>query len=254
MKLIFFGTAGAVPNEDNGNLSFGVAAGSTSLLVDASGNPFQSLTRAGFNPSELDGVILTHIHTDHTYGLPSLLHALWMMKREKPLVMVANPFTAAFARDLGNLFGLLNRESLFTITWEEMEEGRLVLSEAVAVELFPVEHSTPTSGVKITTDTADLVYSCDTSPCRRVVEKATGAQVLIHEASGTRELEMRLNQAGHSSARQAGQIAARAGAKTLFLTHFDYRGTLRESDLEVEASRSFSGDVIVPELFKGYEF
>jgi len=253
MRSVFFGTSGAVPTGKNGNLSFAVAAGSTSILIDASGNPVQNLTRAGFDPLELDAIILTHTHTDHIYGLPSMLHALWMMKRDKPLLMIANPVTTAFARELNNLFGLLQREGLFSIKWEEIEDGQLSVSEELKVGLFPVEHSTPTSGAKITTGTAGLVYSCDTSPCRRVIEKATGTQALIHEASGNRDLEMRLNPVGHSSAGQAGEIAARAGVKTLFLAHFDYRGGLRESDLEAEALKSFSGKVIVPELFKDYE-
>ena len=253
MRLVFFGTSGGVPTGKNGNLSFAVAAEKTSILIDASGNPVQNLIRAGFDPLELDVVVLTHTHTDHIYGLPSLLHALWMLKRDKSLFIIANPATAAFARELSGLFRLLQREGLFPIKWEELEDGQLPLSETVVVELFGVEHSTPTSGVKIIADNAALVYSCDTSPCRRVVEKATGAQALIHEASGNSDLEMSLNPEGHSSARQAGEIAARAGVKTLFLAHFDYRINLSESDLEAEASKSFSGKVVVPELFKEYE-
>ena len=253
MRLVFFGTSGGVPTGKNGNLSFAVAAEKTSILIDASGNPVQNLIRAGFDPLELDVVVLTHTHTDHIYGLPSLLHALWMLKRDKPLLIIANPATAAFARELSELFRLLQREGLFPIKWEELEDGQLSLSETVVVELFGVEHSTPTSGVKIIADNTALVYSCDTSPCRRVVEKATGAQALIHEASGNCDLEMSLNAAGHSSARQAGEIAARAGVKTLFVAHFDYRTGLRESDLEAEASKSFFGKVVVPKLFKEYE-
>jgi ribonuclease Z len=253
MRLVFFGTSGAVPTGKNGNLSFAVAVEKTSILIDASGNPAQNLIRAGFDPLELDVVVLTHTHTDHIYGLPSLLHALWMLNRDKPLLIVANPATATFARELSNLFHLLQREGLFPITWKEFEDDQLPLSETLVVELFPVEHSTPTSGVRIITDNDALVYSCDTSPCKRVIEKATGTQTLIHEASGNCDLEMRLNPVGHSSARQAGEIAARAGVKILFLAHFDYRTGLKESDLEVEASESFSGRVIVPEPFKDYE-
>lgn len=253
MKLVFFGTSGAVPTGKNGNLSFAVAVENTSILIDASGNPLQNLFRAGFDPLELDAVILTHAHTDHVYGLPSLLHALWMLKRDKSFLIIANHATAAFARELSNLFHLLEREGLFSIKWEELEDGQLPLSETLVVELFPVEHSTPTSGVKIIFDNTELVYGCDTSPCKRVIEKATGAQALIHEASGDCNLEMRLNPAGHSSARQAGEIAARAGVKILFLAHFDCRTGLKESDLEAEASQSFSGEVVVPELFKEYE-
>ncbi|MCI4334070.1 MAG: ribonuclease Z [Thermoplasmata archaeon] len=68
-----------------------------------------------------------------------------------------------------------------------------------------------------------LVYSGDSSPSPDIQRLATGATVLIHEATTATDLEAEANQWGHSSARQAAEIARAAGVGTLFLTHFSSR-------------------------------
>lgn len=62
MRVTFFGTAGAVQSQGNGNTSFLVAAaGGGTLLVDASGNPAMHLLRAGSSVCEIDALFLTPI-------------------------------------------------------------------------------------------------------------------------------------------------------------------------------------------------
>ena len=85
MKIVFFGTAGAIQSKDNANVSFSVVEKKLSILVDSSGNPVQYLNRVGIDPKKLDSLILTHSHIDHIYAVPSLIHNLWLMKRKKPL-------------------------------------------------------------------------------------------------------------------------------------------------------------------------
>jgi ribonuclease Z len=83
-----------------------------------------------------------------------------------------------------------------------------------------------------------VVYSGDSAPTesvRRLAEKAT---VLIHEATTGQELEQEANRWGHSSARQAAEIAREAQVGTLFLTHFSSRYKETEP-LEVEARNVF---------------
>ena len=167
------------------------------------------------------------------------------MKREKPLSIIANQFTLAKAQELCTFFSLLSKKNLFQIDWIKDNLG--------GIELFPVDHSTPTSGFKIKSSATAIVYSSDTSPCKRVIKAAENAKVLIHEASNTSEFEDRLNCAGHSSARQAGEVAARAGVETLFLCHFDPQYANDSTELIIEAGIAFDGQVIAPELFKIYE-
>ncbi len=79
-----------------------------------------------------------------------------------------------------------------------------------------------------------VVYSGDTAPSDDIRRLAHRATVLIHEATVSQELEADANQWGHSSSRQAAELANSAEVATLFLTHFSAR--YKElSNLETEA-------------------
>ena len=83
-----------------------------------------------------------------------------------------------------------------------------------------------------------IVYSGDTSPCDEIEKLAHRATVLIHEATVGAELEDEANQWGHSSARQAAELARAAEVQELFLTHFSSRYKEVEG-LEAEAKVRF---------------
>jgi ribonuclease Z len=85
-----------------------------------------------------------------------------------------------------------------------------------------------------------VVYSGDSSPSEEIRKLAHRATVLIHEATTAQDLEEQANSWGHSSARQAAQLAREAEASSLFLTHFSAR--YKELDpLEAEAQVVYQG-------------
>lgn len=92
-----------------------------------------------------------------------------------------------------------------------------------------------------------VVYSGDTAPSEEVRRLAHRATVLIHEATVAQELETEANQWGHSSARQAAELANAAEVATLFLTHFSARYKELEP-LESEARILFPGSLIARDL------
>jgi ribonuclease Z len=85
-----------------------------------------------------------------------------------------------------------------------------------------------------------IVYSGDTGPCDDVRRLSHRATVLIHEATVTREIEPEANSWGHSSARQAAELAKAAEVGALFMTHFSARYKELEP-LEDEARILFPG-------------
>lgn len=68
-----------------------------------------------------------------------------------------------------------------------------------------------------------VVYAGDTTPCNAVLELARDANLLVHDASTAADLEEKANAYGHSSSRQAAEIARRAGVKLLALVHLSPR-------------------------------
>jgi ribonuclease Z len=84
-----------------------------------------------------------------------------------------------------------------------------------------------------------LVYSSDTKACASVVAAADGADLLIHECTFSEEEAERAFETRHSTARQAAQVAASAGAHRLVLTHFSARHSEQAHRLVKEARQVF---------------
>jgi ribonuclease Z len=89
-----------------------------------------------------------------------------------------------------------------------------------------------------------IVLTGDTRPCEATIEIAHAADLLVHEATFADEEAARAQETGHSTAREAAEVALRAGVRRLVLTHLSARYTRDTSDLEREARAVFPGTVI----------
>ncbi len=114
--------------------------------------------------------------------------------------------------------------------------GKLHRGEAVEVDGRVIQPSDivgpPRPGRRI-------VFSGDTRPCKRTVEIAQGADLLIHEATFGEEEADRARATGHSTAREAAQVAQRAEVQRLLLTHLSARYADDPRTLEREAREVF---------------
>ena len=90
-----------------------------------------------------------------------------------------------------------------------------------------------------------IVLTGDTRPCQATIDAARDADLLIHEATFADEEAARALETGHSTAREAAEVAMAAGAKRLALTHISARYSLNARDLEREARQVFANTMVV---------
>jgi ribonuclease Z len=86
-----------------------------------------------------------------------------------------------------------------------------------------------------------VVYSGDTRPCDALIEAASGADLLIHEVGGTDARAELLHRVGHSTAADAGRVAARAGVRALAMFHAPAAMWVSPGDMLAEARRHAPG-------------
>ena len=95
-----------------------------------------------------------------------------------------------------------------------------------------------------------VVYTGDTRPIDRIVEVAKGADVLIHDASFTHDLLDWAKETKHSTAKEAAEIASKAGAKRLILTHISARYSKDSSPLLEEAKKIFPETIVANDFLE----
>ncbi len=115
--------------------------------------------------------------------------------------------------------------------------GRIHKGEAITLDDGRVIE--PATLVGPTRTGRRVVITGDTRPCATTIAMSQGADLLVHESTfGDEEMERAL-ETGHSTAREAAQVAAAAGVTHLALTHFSARYSRDPSDLDREAREVF---------------
>lgn len=249
LRMTLLGVGTGVPDQDRENTHMVWESPEGLLLVDAGGSTYQRILRANLDPLRLRGILLTHSHCDHINGLPALLFSLKLVGFQERLSIYGNAPTLATVRRILEAFELDGLQA--AAEWVEVQAGQSVPvgSARYRLQTAPTTHSRP--GLALRFEAVDggaaLVYSADTEPCDAVGELAQGAEVLIHEATTPHPFP------GHTTPRQAGEVAAKAGVKRLVLVHFSPRWTMSAAQaIEEVRDSGYTGEVEIGREFGTY--
>jgi ribonuclease BN (tRNA processing enzyme) len=193
--------------------------GSEFILFDVGFGAMRRLVESGMDHTQIDRVILSHLHPDHINDLIPLVMALNFtpgFRREKDLILMGPPGFTSFYAEWARLMGewALHPES-FSIHLIDLAPGTTPMGRWTLLTR-PMNHSRAANGYRIETPVGSLAYSGDTGPDDQVVELFKTVDFGILECSfpdsnGTD---------GHLTPSEAGKLAERAGCKRLLLTHF----------------------------------
>jgi ribonuclease Z len=244
-KLIILGTSNAIPDAGHENTHMAVVGEEGVVLIDCVGTPKVRLAQAGIALEAVTDVIATHFHPDHVSGLPLLLMNMWLLRREAPLRIFGLHHCLERLEDMMGFYRWEDWPRFFPVAFHRLPEQENILvleKEDYRVFASPVRHLVPTIGLRIESlrNGRVIAYSCDTEPCPSVVRLASGADVLIHEASG--------RESGHSSASQAGGVAREAEVGRLILIHYPADDPHLDG-LVGQAKETFAGEVILAHDF-----
>lgn len=263
ITAILLGTGFPRPDVNHAGASTAIVVGNKWFVVDAGRGTTLRIAGTKQDYANLQAVFLTHLHSDHTAGLPDLFITSWQFGRKtRPLELYGPAGTQQLADAMLEFFEYdihIRRDVMekhpaagATIKVHTVVEGVVYDDGEVKVTAFAVDHKPvePAFGYRFDAHGHSIVISGDTRPNDNLVKFAKGADVLIHEAYlpeffdrvDTPEVAARLK-SYHTSAEDAGAIAARAGVKTLVLTHLIPAG--EEEKFRQRASKTFPGRLIV---------
>lgn len=276
LTVTLLGCGGTQPLPHRALSALTVSVGGAAVLLDCGEGTQTALRRWGVSAYRLTHILLTHYHGDHILGLPGLLQTLSSLGRTAPLTItgpagldaVAAPITALagplpFAvhwQEAGDQpFGagpltvtpvpLQHRVPCCGYALHLPRAGRFdtarALAAGVPVSLWgrlqageAVGGFTPDQVLGPPRRGLTVVYATDTSPCPALLEAARDADLLCMDATYPDDADRdKARLYGHATCRETGALAAEAGVRRLWLTHYSAAVTDLEPGLAAARSQ-----------------
>lgn len=236
MNVTVLGTGASFPRPGGACSGYLVSEGDAHVWVDAGNGTFSRLTEV-LDLRDLDALILTHVHADHIADVLPLMYALALdgNARAAPLPLYApGPVDKGVALFLGGA----SREMFARVFDQRLIDGAITIGD-LRIEPFRTNHPIETYGLRFTSDGRRVVYTSDTAIFPELADECRDADLLICEATYVDRIKAEPDV--HMWAREAGTLAAKAGVKSLVLTH-----VLPTADLAqavAEAAKEYTGPV-----------
>jgi ribonuclease BN (tRNA processing enzyme) len=239
MQLTVLGSSASYADAGRACSGHLIRSNSSAVLFDCGNGVIANLATV-MDPIGLDGLIITHEHVDHFADVYALQAALrYAPAGPAPALPLYVP-PGLFER-MGAVLDERGRQELAeAFLVHELAVGDELHFGTLTVRVGEGDHVDPTFALSASDGTSRIVYTSDIRFGDRAIDAALDADILLTEATLPPEYAGR---AAHMTPAEAGELASRAGVRTLVLTHL--WPTVDRVAAAAEAAMSFSGRIIV---------
>ena len=230
------GTGDAFNARGCGHPAYLVTTPSTRFLLDCGATTLLGLKQAGLASCDIDSIIVSHLHGDHTAGIPFLLlECVFETPRKGPLTVVGPPGTR---NRIEALYGaayqeLSTRELPFECRYIEVQPGERRRVGDIDLLPFRVPHQKNeiSLGFRVTIDGKTILYSGDTGWTEELVVQSQDTDLFICECS---YFDTRVD--NHLDYPRLAENHHRFGCRRLILSHLGREMHARREEVELEVA------------------
>lgn len=275
IKVTLLGTGNPQPSIERFGPGTLIEAGDQLFLFDCGRGISQRLWQKNIQLGKVYKLFLTHLHSDHTVGIPDFWLTGWLPanfgKRTHPLQVwgpsgtkqMMGSLEKAFVWDIQTRLGEKNKkDSGIMVLANDIEESIVYDFGGVKITAFTVDHADfidSALGYRLDYAGRSVVISGDTRYSENLIKYAKGADVLIHEVAVARPELLEKSATArqilsyHTSPEEAGKVFAKVAPKLAVYYHIALTSTDPTiaaptiEDIIPRTRKHFSGQIVVGE-------
>jgi ribonuclease BN (tRNA processing enzyme) len=266
-RVVLLGTGNPNADPERSGPAVAIVAKGVPYIVDCGPGVVRRAAAAALkgikelSVQNLSRLFVTHLHSDHTLGLPDIMLSPWILDRTAPLEVYGPKGISAMTRHILEAYredidirrtGLEpSNDTGFRVNAHEIKPGVIFRDDNITVRAFEVRHGDwrYAYGYRFETGDRTIVISGDAAPTPAIAEHCNGCDVLVHEVYSEAGFQKRppawqkyhLNY--HTSSRELAGIATKARPGLLVLYHQLFWGA-SDADLLEELRRFYAGRVV----------
>jgi ribonuclease BN (tRNA processing enzyme) len=265
-QVLILGTGTPIIDAAHSGNSIGILVRGALYIFDAGPGVERRMLEAVAKGTKIDtipAVFITHLHSDHTLGLPALVYnhgpnagfrggGALTVYGPPGIAAMTEHINAAWADDRAARTGVRGASPSWQVRGSDVTAGVVYRDSNVVVKAFEVPHQPwpHAFGYRVETSDRVIVISGDTKPSDAIARECAGCDVLLHEVysavglpKATPEMQ-RYHPTAHTSTYELGDIATKAKPKLLVLYHQLYLGGVSDDDLVREVRTRYNGRVV----------